>query len=332
MQRDPAVSVLVCVADVPTANNNDWAPFAVGTLQAIGQFKPDGRARYLVVSNTVKAVSDKSREEVEKAQIPYLACGLDIALRALRYAADWSRMSRSAGGERAARALPGAASTAGADLPQSERETVDYLKRFGVPVVPQVLATDAKQAVAAARDMNGPVVLKIASPDIAHKTEVGGVVLNLQGDDAVEAAFRRIMDAAASAMPKARLDGVIVSPMRKGGIELFTGVRVDAQWGPVIALGLGGVWIEALQDVSLRLLPVTPADVEQMVSELRGAKLLQGFRGAPPVDVAKLADAVARIGDAALALGATLDTLEVNPLLADGARIEALDALATYNH
>ena len=121
---------------------------------------PDGRARYLVVSNTVKAVSDKSREEVEKAQIPYLACGLDIALRALRYAADWSRMSRSAGGERAARALPGAASTAGADLPQSERETVDYLKRFGVPVVPQVLATDAKQAVAAARDMNGPVVLR----------------------------------------------------------------------------------------------------------------------------------------------------------------------------
>ena len=92
------------------------------------------------------------------------------------------------------------------------------------------------------------------------------------------------------------------------------------------------MWIEALQDVSLRLLPVTPADVEQMVSELRGAKLLQGFRGAPPVDVAKLADAVARIGDAALALGATLDTLEVNPLLADGARIEALDALATYNH
>ena len=140
------------------------------------------------------------------------------------------------------------------------------------------------------------------------------------------------MHAAASAMPKARLHGVIVSPMRKGGIELFTGVRVDAQWGHVIALGLGGVWIEALQDVSLRLLPVTPADVEQMVSELRGAKLLQGFRGAPPVDVAKLADAVARIGDAALALGATLDTLEVNPLLADGARIEALDALATYNH
>ena len=94
MQRDPAVSVLVCVADVPTANNNDWAPFAVGTLQAIGQFKPDGRARYLVVSNTVKAVSDKSREEAEKAQIPYLACRRDIAWRAWRYAADRSRKPR----------------------------------------------------------------------------------------------------------------------------------------------------------------------------------------------------------------------------------------------
>jgi acyl-CoA synthetase (NDP forming) len=107
-------------------------------------------------------------------------------------------------------------------------------------------------------------------------------------------------------------------------------VRRDPQWGHVIALGLGGVWIEALKDVSLRLLPVTPADVSAMLAELRGAVLLDGFRGAPAVDRALLADAVARIGQAALALGDTLDTLEINPLLAANGRIEALDALATY--
>ena len=326
LQRDPAISVLVCVADVPTANNGDWAPFAVGTLKALGQFQPDGRARFLVVSNTVKTVSDRSREEVEAAKLPYLAAGLDNALRALRYATEWSRRHRAAGQERPAAIVR----KAPAALPRSEREAVDYLKGFGVPVVPQVLAADAAHAVAAARDMGGPVVLKIASPDIAHKTEVGGVLLNLSGDDAVAAGFRKIMDSARTAMPLAKLDGVIVSPMRKQGLELFAGVRLDPQWGPVIALGLGGVWIEALKDVSLGLLPVTAADVAEMIGELRGASLLKGFRGAPPVDIAKLADAVARIGDAALALGPSLDTLEVNPLLADGGRIEALDALATY--
>jgi hypothetical protein len=122
-----------------------------------------------------------------------------------------------------------------------------------------------------------------------------------------------------------------VAPMRREGLELFVGVRQDAQWGHVIALGLGGVWIEALQDVSLRRLPVSAADVGEMLGELRGGKLLDGFRGAPPVDRAALADAVVRIGEAALGLGPTLDTLEVNPLLAAGGRIEALDALASYS-
>jgi len=326
MQHDPAVSVLVCVADVPTANNGDWAPFAVGTLQALGRFRPDGRARFLVVSNTVKTVSDRSREEIAKAQLPYLACGLELSLRALRHALEWSRRHRDAQARPAVESHPPPAS-----LPRSERETVAYLQGFGVPTVPQALAADADQAVAAARAIGGPVALKIASPDIAHKTEVGGVLLDVQGDAAVAAGFRRIMDAAATALPQARLEGVIVSPMRRGGLELFVGVRVDPQWGPVIALGLGGVWIEALQDVSLRVLPVTPADVAQMVAELRGARLLQGFRGAPPVDVAQLATIVARVGDAALALGPALDTLEINPVLADGGRIEALDALATYS-
>ncbi|MGE0097437.1 MAG: acetate--CoA ligase family protein [Hydrogenophaga sp.] len=328
LEQDPAVAVLVCVFDVPTDLNNDWAPFAVGSLQAIGRFKPQGRVRFLAISNTVKYVSDRSRAEIETAGMPYLPSGLDVGMRALRHALRWSAQQRvGAAQAEAARARVDSA----ASLPASESEAMAFLAGAGVPVVPQVLANSEAMAVSAAATLgDGPVVLKIASPDIAHKTEVGGVLLNLQGAAAVAEGFRRIMASARQAMPQARLHGVIVSPMRRGGVELFVGVRRDEQWGHVIALGLGGVWIEALQDVSLRVLPVSPGEVRRMVDELRGARLLNGFRGAPPVDLDELARIVARIGDAALALGDSLDTLEVNPLLAEGERIEALDALTTY--
>jgi acetate---CoA ligase (ADP-forming) len=327
LEQDPAVAVLICVFDVPTDLNNDWAPFAVGSLQAIGRFKPQGRVRFLAISNTVKYVSDRSRAEIEAADMPYLPCGLDVGMKALRHALRWSAQQREGAAPttttRALVATP-------ASLPTSEAESMAYLAGAGIEVVPQVLAASEAIAVSAAAAMGGPVVLKIASPDIAHKTEVGGVLLNLQGDAAVAQGFRRIVSSARSALPEARLHGVIVSPMRRGGVELFVGVRRDEQWGHVIALGLGGVWIEALKDVSLRVLPVTPAEVRRMVAELRGASLLDGFRGAPAVNLDELARMVSRIGDAALALGDTLDTLEVNPLLAEGDRIEALDALATY--
>ena len=327
LEQDPAVSVLVCVFDVPTDLNNDWAPFAVGSLQAIGRFKPQGRVRFLAISNTVKYVSDRSRAEIEAAGMPYLASGLDVGMKALQNALRWSALQR----EGAIEAAPIASRVQPPALrPTSEREAMTFLASAGVAVVPQVLADTEALAVSTARELGGPVVLKIASPDIAHKTEVGGVLLNLQGDEAVAEGFRRIMASARVALPQARLDGVVVSPMRKAGVELFVGVRRDEQWGHVIALGLGGVWIEALKDVSLRVLPVSPREVKRMVGELRGVSLLQGFRGAAPVDLDALAESVARIGEAALALGDTLDTLEVNPLRADGARIEALDALATY--
>jgi acetate---CoA ligase (ADP-forming) len=174
-------------------------------------------------------------------------------------------------------------------------------------------------------------VLTIVSPEIQHKTDVGGVALNVSGDDAVAAAYRTMLARVRAARPDVRLDGVVVSPMRGKGVELFVGTMRDAQWGPVIAVGLGGVWVEALKDTSLRLLPVTPSDVEAMLSELRGSKLLDGFRGAPAVDRGAAAEVVAAIGNAALALGPDLVSLEINPLLGDGLRIEALDALAVWD-
>lgn len=326
MAADPGVALTVCIADVPTGLNDDWASHYVSTVEEIGRCIAELDQPVVVISNTIKHVSDRARNVITSLGLPYVAAGADLGMLAVRHALAWSRKFAQA------RTPPtGPVSNVdAAQRPKSEREATLYLASFGVPVIPSALATTAAEAIAAAAAMDGPVVLKIASPDIAHKTEVGGVRLNLHGDAAVGAAFDGICASVVAAAPQAHIDGVLVSPMRRGGVELFVGVRHDPQWGHVVAVGLGGVWIEALQDASLRLLPVSVEDVTDMLGELRGARLLEGFRGATPVNTARLAEAVARIGDAALALGSSLDTLEVNPLLADGERIEALDALATY--
>jgi hypothetical protein len=169
------------------------------------------------------------------------------------------------------------------------------------------------------------VVLKIASADIQHKSDIGGVALNLEGDTAIAAAYQRIMAAAPAG---ARVDGVLVSPMRDKGLELFIGCTRDPQWGPVLAVGLGGIFVEILQDVSLRVLPITPTEAKRMLAELKGTKMLGGQRGIPAADLDAVAAAIARIGDAALALGDRLDELDVNPLWVRGTHVEALDGLA----
>jgi succinyl-CoA synthetase beta subunit len=124
--------------------------------------------------------------------------------------------------------------------------------------------------------------------------------------------------------------GTLVQPQRAGGVELLVGVVRDAEWGLVLAVGLGGVWVEVLKDSALRILPVDAAEVRRALGELRGAKLLEGARGTEPADLDALAAVIARVGELAEGLGDDLESLEINPLLVDGARIEALDALITW--
>lgn len=204
-----------------------------------------------------------------------------------------------------------------------------HFKSAGIPVIPHRLATDAKAAVDAARSFAGPVVLKFCSPDIAHKSDVGGVVLDLRGDEAVAAAHARILASVAARCPSARIEGVLVAPMRDGGIELICGVRQDPVWGPVMLLGIGGVLVEVLKDVSIRPLPLRPGDPGEMLAELRGAALLRGVRGRHGIDVDAVSSVVHAIADAALAWGGGWESIEINPLRVDGSTVEALDALVT---
>ena len=182
-----------------------------------------------------------------------------------------------------------------------------------------------RQAVVALRNV------AFASADILHKSDIGGVRLDVAPDeDAVRAAYRAVTEAAASTGTGARVEGVLISPMRRGGTELLVGVVRDPQWGPVLAVAIGGLLVEVLQDSALAPLPVTPGQAGRLLDRLRGRAVLNGVRGGAPADREALTAVIARIGDLALALGDDLTSLEVNPLLVNGARIEALDAVVTW--
>jgi succinyl-CoA synthetase beta subunit len=215
---------------------------------------------------------------------------------------------------------------AGPGEPWSEAAARDLLASAGVPVVPGELVNSADAAVAAARRLGLPVVLKVCSAQIAHKSDIGGVAVGPGTEEEVRAGYARVR-AAGQAVPGARVDGVLVSPMRTGGVELIAGVTVDPTFGPVLAVGLGGVWVEVLGDTSLRMLPVDPGEVKRMLAELRGSPLLAGGRGSRPVNLDALAEVICLLGDTAVGLDGSLRALEVNPLWADGSRIEALDVL-----
>ena len=214
--------------------------------------------------------------------------------------------------------------------PWSEAQARDLLTSAGLPVVPGGVAGSASEAVQIARHVGLPVALKICSAQITHKSDIGGVALGLSSADEVRAGYEKVR-AAGEAAAGAVIDGVLVTPMRSGGTELLAGVRVDPTFGPVLAVGLGGIWVEVLKDVSLRVLPVDAAEVRQMLGELRGAAILAGGRGTAPANLDAVAEVIAGLGEVALSLNSDLDgalrALEVNPLWVNGDQVEALDVL-----
>lgn len=319
---DPGVDLVACLYDMPGAPLQNYSEQVVN---AVGAGFGAINAQSVLLSVTPRPVTDYSRLLAEHHGIAYVAAGVDRGLSAIASAQWWARKR---GGHRAPHAANDATQTDA--RPSTERQTLDYLASQGVPVIPAGIATDAAQARAIAHEIGGPVVLKIASPDIPHKSDVGGVQLNVSPAHAADA-YRQIRVAVAASCPDARIDGVILSPMRGKGIELLVGIVRDPQWGLVLAVGLGGIWVELLKDTSLRLLPVTPADVLAMLDELRATRLLDGYRGGARVDRDQVAEVIACIGNSALALGPQLHSLEVNPLLATPGHVEALDGLTLWN-
>jgi len=270
-------------------------------------------------------VSGYGRELLTRHGINILG-GLDVGMIALGHALRWLEdrgRVRLPGPAASGPTLAGAVPAAG---PWSEAGARRLLAAAGVPVVPGELASSAEEAAAIARKVGLPVALKICSAQITHKSDIGGVVLGLGSAAEVRAGYEKVR-AAGEAVPGASIDGVLVTPMRSGGTELLAGVTVDPTFGPVLAVGLGGIWTEILKDTSLRVLPVDAAEVKRMLGELRGWPLLQGARGTQPANLDAVAEAIAGLGAAALSLNGTLRALEVNPLWVNGDQVEALDVL-----
>ncbi|WP_159272818.1 acetate--CoA ligase family protein [Variovorax boronicumulans] len=198
----------------------------------------------------------------------------------------------------------------------SEPDALALLADAGVPVVAHRVVRSADEAAAAAEALGEAVVVKIVSADIPHKSDVGGVALGLRGAAQARAAFERTRDLARTARPEARLDGALVARMLTGGVECIAGVHRDPVFGPVLMFGLGGIHVETLRDVSLRALPITRDDALTMVRELRAFAILNGARGRPPVDLDSIADALCALADFAQRAGDSLDSAEINPLIA----------------
>lgn len=204
-----------------------------------------------------------------------------------------------------------------------------WLAAAGIPIPLGRLAVDVEAALAIAREIGFPVVLKAQAAALPHKSDVGGVALNLRDEAALRTAWTAMHADIARARPGLVLDGVLVEKMGAPGLELVVGARRDPQWGPVVMVGLGGVWIEALQDVRLLSPEAGRAQIAEELGRLKGAALLRGLRGQPAVDTAAIAALVARVG-ALMRAEPALREIDINPLVAHADGVVALDALLVF--
>ena len=209
----------------------------------------------------------------------------------------------------------------------SEFEAKSILSAAGIPANREFLTQSCEEAIEAQKTIDGPVVLKVASPDIPHKTEIGGVLLNLTTKDEVEESYQKLITNVQSNAPKAKIDGIIVAEMITGGIETVLGVTKDPVFGPTVMFGLGGVFVEVLKDVTFRVAPFGPEEAHRMIDEIRGRAVLDGARGAPPADIDALANAISRLSIFAAENSDTIQTIDINPFLALPKGALAVDAL-----
>jgi acetate---CoA ligase (ADP-forming) len=341
---DPGLDVVLLLSDLPRDEPPD--PVAAQALYEATAHRIAASPRpVIVVSNALTDITPVGRAIQARTGYPAVVGGIEHGIQAVGAAVRWSQAYRAAlapGGRAAIDAGPGPVRRARGDAASggsgrwaaasgvwAEDRAAALLAEHGVPVVPSRPAADEEAAVGAAASLGYPVVVKAITG--AHKSDVGAVRLALADEDAVRGAYRAVREAARAAGADAAR--VLVQPHRTGGIELITGIVRDPAWGLVLAVGLGGVWVEVLRDTALRVLsagPAGPGEIRRALGELRGAAVLNGARGVPPADPGRVAEVITRIADVAVGLGDRLESLEVNPLLVRGTEVEALDALITW--
>jgi acyl-CoA synthetase (NDP forming) len=206
-------------------------------------------------------------------------------------------------------------------------EALQVLEHYGIPTVPSVNAMTVEEAQTAAEEIGYPVAMKIIAEQISHKSDVGGVQLNLHNNPAVVVAFEDMMDRIQEAYPDVTLDGVLVQPMVVGGRELILGGRQDPQFGPVVLVGLGGIFVEIFEESQVRVAPISNRQAMEMIESLRGYQILTGARGHKPADIDALVETLLRLSQL-LTDFPEIKELDINPLRVfyEGEGCRALDA------
>ena len=206
-----------------------------------------------------------------------------------------------------------------------EPEAYAILAAYDIPVLDYRLATSSEEAVTMAVEVGFPAVMKIVSPDVIHKSDAGGVKLNISDGAAAAGSYDDIIQAVGGAVPKAVIEGVLIAPMISGGVEVIMGMLRDPQFGPAVMFGLGGIFVEILKDVVFEIAPVERAAAERMIKSIKGYPLLAGARGSQPCHLESLIDIVTGLSRLALELP-EIKEIDLNPVLATPERSFCLDA------
>ncbi|MEM3550370.1 MAG: acetate--CoA ligase family protein [Candidatus Bathyarchaeia archaeon] len=195
-----------------------------------------------------------------------------------------------------------------------EPEAKKLCSLYGLPVPKYKMVLNVDEALKAAEEIGFPLALKIVSSDILHKSDVGGVILNVTDREAVEKAYKRIMESVRRLNPKALIKGVMVEEMLPKGLEVAVGALLDAEFGPAIMFGLGGIFIELLRDFTFRVAPITLNEARKMMREVKGYKLLEGYRGSEPADVEAIAEIISKVSNLMVENG-EIQQLDLNPII-----------------
>jgi acyl-CoA synthetase (NDP forming) len=207
----------------------------------------------------------------------------------------------------------------------TEIESKQLIKQAGISVSDTRLAISGEEAISISKQFGFPVVLKIASPDVVHKSDAGGVQVGLKTSKQVGKAYDSILGAIRQKYPQAMIQGVSVQKIARPGVEVIIGMSKDAQFGPVLMFGLGGILVEILKDVSFRIVPLTKRDAGEMIKEIKGYPLLQGYRGQEPVDVSNLEELLLKVSDF-VEQNPVVKELDLNPIFAYSNGAIAVDA------
>jgi len=207
----------------------------------------------------------------------------------------------------------------------TEVESKELLEQADIPVVETRLAKSKKDAITISKELGFPVVLKIASPDIVHKSDSGGVKLGVANATQVGKAYSEIMSSIKEKYPNAAIQGLAIQRMAPPGLEVIVGMSKDVQFGPVLMFGLGGILVEVLKDVSFRIVPLTRRDAAEMIREIKGYPLLEGYRGQEPADISALEELIVKVSQF-VDQNPEMKELDLNPIFAYRDRAIAVDA------